>query len=59
MKQIDQTILLKGYLGGSDSKESACNVGDQDWKDPLEEGIVTHSSIPTTEATGSQRFRHP
>ena len=38
--------MLKGYLGGSDSKESACNVGDLDWKDPLEEGIATHSSIP-------------
>ena len=38
--------MLKGYPGGLDSKESACNVGDQDWEDPLEEGIATHSSIP-------------
>ena len=32
--------------GGSDSKESTCNVEDlQDWEDPLEEGMATHSSI--------------
>ena len=31
--------------GGSDSKESACNVGDMGWKVPLEEGMATHSSI--------------
>ena len=28
----------------SDSKESACNAGNLDWEDPLEEGVATHSS---------------
>ena len=36
-------------LVGSDSKESACNVGDSGsipgQEDPLEEGMATHSSI--------------
>ena len=31
--------------GGSDVKESACNFGDLGWKDPMEEGMATHSSI--------------
>ena len=35
--------------GGSDSKESACNAGGVGsvlgWEDPLEEEMVTHSSI--------------
>ena len=31
--------------GGSDGKESACDVGDLGWEDPLKEGMVTHSSI--------------
>ena len=30
---------------GSAGKESACNVGDLGWEDPLEEGMATHSSI--------------
>ena len=38
-----------GFPGRSDSKESACNAGDPvrslDREDPLEKGIVTHSSI--------------
>ena len=34
----------QGFPGGSDSKESACNVVlSQD--DPLEKGMVTHCSI--------------
>ena len=37
------------FPGGSDSKESTCNVGDLGstlgWEDPLEEGMATHSSI--------------
>ena len=37
------------FPGGSDSKESVCNVGDLcsilGWEDPLEEGMATHSSI--------------
>ena len=38
-----------GFLGGSDSKESACNVGDlgsiPGLEDPLEKGKTTHFSI--------------
>ena len=63
-------------IGGSDSKESACNAGDQGSileslspEDPLEKGMVTHSSIlawriPRTEepgglqSMGSQRVGH-
>ena len=63
-------MLLKGFSGGSDGKESACNVGDWvgslDREDPLEKEMATHSSIlaweiPWTkdpgglQATGSQR----
>ena len=37
-----------GFPGRSDSKESPCNAGDLvrslGWEDPLEKGIVTHSS---------------
>ena len=37
------------FPGGSDSKESTCNVGEVSsipgWKDPLEEHMATHSSI--------------
>ena len=37
------------FPGGSDGKESTCNVGDLGsilgWEDPLEEGMATHSSI--------------
>ena len=32
-------------LVASDGKESACNVGDLGWEDPLEKGRATHSSI--------------
>ena len=51
-------MLLKGFPGGSDGKESACNVGDLGWEDPLEKGTTTHSSgilawrIPWTEESG-------
>ena len=38
-----------GFPGGSDGKESTCNEGDLSstlgWKDPLENGIATHSRI--------------
>ena len=33
------------FPGGSAGKESACNVGDLGWEDPLEKGKATHSSI--------------
>ena len=50
-----------GFPGGSDGKESAHNAEDQvqslGWEDPLEKGIITHSSIlswtiPWTEELG-------
>ena len=34
-----------GLLGGSNSKEYACNTGDLVWDDPLEKGIATQYSI--------------
>ena len=38
-----------GFPGGSDSNESACNVGElgliPSWGDPLEDSMATHSSI--------------
>ena len=37
--------VFMGFPGGSDGKESVCNVGDLGWEDPLEEGMATHSSI--------------
>ena len=64
---------LMGFPGGSDGKESACNVGDPGSipgsEDPLEKGMATHSRIldwesPCTEeprelqSRGFQRIRH-
>ena len=47
-----KVLLLKclSFPGGSDSKESACNEGKTwvwslSWKDPLKEGMATHSNI--------------
>ena len=49
------------FPSGSDSKETACNAGDQvqslGWEDHLEKGMATHSSIlawriPWTEEPG-------
>ena len=66
-------FFIFGFPGGSDSKESVCNVGDlgsvPGLKDPLEKGMAIHSSIfawriPWTEETGgpqsmgSQRVGH-
>ena len=38
----------KGFPGGSDSKECACNAGDPgsalDQEDPLEKDMATHSN---------------
>ena len=38
-----------GFPGGSDGKQSACNVGDvgliPGWEDPLEQGMAAQSSI--------------
>ena len=42
-------MLLMGFPGGSDGKESACNAGhlvqSLGWEDPLEEGMATHFSV--------------
>ena len=43
------SLSFGDFPGGSDGKESACNVGDQGsipgLGDPLEEGMVIHASI--------------
>ena len=36
---------MVGFPAGSDGKKSSCNAGDLGWKDPLEKGMATHSSI--------------
>ena len=47
-----------GFPGGSDSKESTCNVGDVDSiprpPDPLEEEMATHSSVLAGESHGQR-----
>ena len=62
------TPVFYGFPGGSDGKESACNVGDLErslgWEDPLEEGMATYSSILSWRipmnrgAMGLQRVSH-
>ena len=64
---------VRGFPGGSNGKESACNAGClgviPGWEDPLEKAMATHSCIlawriPWTEepdglqSTGSQRIGH-
>ena len=42
------SITKKGFPGGSDSKESACNAGDPGsilGQEDLEKGMATHSRI--------------
>ena len=39
------TPVFLGVPCGSAGKESACNVGDLDWEDPLEKGKATHSNV--------------
>ena len=66
-------IILGGFPGGSEGKETACNAREwgsiSDWEDPLKKEIATHSSvldwrIPWSEepgglqSMGSQRIRH-
>ena len=66
-------VLISGFPGGSDGKESASNVGDSGlipgWDDPLEKEMATHASIlaweiPWTEVPGGlqsmslKRIRH-
>ena len=42
-------VIIWGFLGGSDGKESSCNAGNPgrslSWEDPLDEGMATYSSI--------------
>ena len=54
------------FLGGSDSKESACNAGDlgliPGLEDPLEKGKAAHCSvlpwrIPRAEEPGGLQYR--
>ena len=51
--------MQRGFPGGSDHKESACNAGDQvqslGWKDPLEKGMATYSSILAWRITWRQK----
>ena len=67
--QNAQVLKDSLWAGGSDGKESSCNVGDLGQEDPLEKGMATQSSIlawriPWTEepgllqSMGSQRVRH-
>ena len=68
--QVDSKIYPDAcFPGGSEGKESTCNVGDSGSILELEKGMATHSSIlawrtPWTEkpgklqSTGSQRVRH-
>ena len=59
-------VMVVGFPGGSDGKESACNVEtwvqSLGWEDPLEKGMATHSSIlawriPWTEEPGGLQSR--
>ena len=51
MWQLESLLLVfVGFPGGSESKESAWNVGNLGfqslgWEDPLEKGMATQSSI--------------
>ena len=70
---LKECLVSMDFPGGSNSKESACNVGDlgsiPGQEEPLEKGMATHSSIlawriPWMEETGwlqsmgSQRVVH-
>ena len=67
------SLSLYSFPGGSDGKESTCNVGDlgsiPGLERPLEEGMATHSSILAwriqrteepgrLQSMGSQNVRH-
>ena len=72
--QLSLSMIQLGFPGGSDGKESICNVGDlgsiPSQEDPIEKGMATHSTsilawrIPWTEepdrlqSMGSQRLGH-
>ena len=50
--------MAQWYPGGSDGKESTCNVKTQvrslGLEDPLEKGVATHSSILAWEIHGQR-----
>ena len=56
--KVDVFLEFPGFLGDSDGKESANNVGDPGfipgWEDPLENGTATHSSILPRESHGQR-----
>ena len=45
LNSFKSTLCSLGFPCGSAGKETACNVGDLGWEDPLEDGKATHSSI--------------
>ena len=59
-KFLETEYNSRAFSGGSDSKESTCNVGDPVWylgqKDPQEKEMATHSilswRIPWTQEPG-------
>ena len=55
-------VHFGGFPGGSDSEESACNVGDlgsiPGLGNPLEKGKASHSSILAWRIQELQRIRH-
>ena len=44
--ELLECVVIMGFPGGSDGKETACNVGDRGLipglEDPLEEGMAVH-----------------
>ena len=49
LKRLSIAYMLRGFLGGSDGKESVCIAGDQvqslGQEDSLEKEMATHSSF--------------
>ena len=43
--RLDSDFHKRAFPGGSDGKESACNMRDLGQEDPLEKEMATHSSI--------------
>ena len=65
LQTLASPCIIFGFPGGSNGKVSACNVVDPSlisgFKDPLEKGMATHSSIlawriPGTEEPGGLQF---
>ena len=59
------TPVFLGFPCGSTGKESASNVGDLGWEDPLEKEMATHASILAwkipwmgSQSMGLQRVRY-